>query len=173
MFTKGYVQVYTGNGKGKTTAAIGLAIRAAGAGIRVYIGHFLKGKKTSEHNILDELSSFIKVEFYGREGFKVKKVTSEDEKFAKEGIKRIKEIINSREYGVIIMDEINVAVHFGLLAVEEVISIIKNKPPELELILTGRNAHPKVLELADLITEMKEIKHYAKEGVKARVGIEK
>ncbi len=170
MFTRGYVQVYTGNGKGKTTAAIGLAIRAAGAGIKVFIGHFLKGKKTSEHNILDKLSSLIKVEFYGREGFNI---TSEDEKIVKKGFERIKEIINSKEYGVVIMDEINIAVHFGLLDVEEVISTVKDKPPELELVLTGRNAHPKILELADLITEMKEIKHYIKKGIKARVGIEK
>ena len=173
MRSKGYVHVYTGNGKGKTTAAIGLAIRAVGAGMKVFIGHFLKAKWSSEHEALKKLYPDIVVEMFGREGFVVKHIKPEDEASVLKGIERIKEVLNSNSYDLVIMDEINVALHYNLVDLKDIIEIVKSKPEKIELILTGRNAHPSIIELADLVTEMKEIKHYSNIGVKAREGIEK
>jgi len=158
---RGYVQVYTGNGKGKTTAAFGLALRAAGAGLKVYIGQFLKKGEYSELNSINRFKDLIKVEqFGGRE-------------LAKKGFKKIKEIIFSREYDVVILDEINVALYYRLLSEEDLINLIKNKPSDVELVLTGRYASSQIIKIADLVTEMRKIKHYFSKGVTARKGIEK
>ncbi len=173
MLSKGYVHVYTGNGKGKTTAAIGLAIRAAGAGIKVFIGQFLKGRYSSEHEILKKFIPLIDVEMFGREGFIFKDIEKEDRENALNGVLKIKEVMDSGEYGLVIMDEINVALYYGLVDLGIIIDLIKGKPDGVELVLTGRNAHPSVIEIADLVTEMKEIKHYLHKGIKARRGIEK
>ncbi len=170
---RGYVQVYTGNGKGKTTAALGLALRAAGAGLRVFIAQFIKKKKCSEHRILEQLHDHITFRQYGKGLILKRAITGADIAAAQEGIREIKEIIESKEYDMIILDEANVAVHCGLISADDLLDLIANKPANLELVITGRYADAKVIRKADLVTEMKEIKHYSKKGVKARVGIEK
>lgn len=168
---RGFIHIYTGNGKGKTTAAIGLAIRAAGAGLKVYIGQFLKGGYYSELNALKKFKN-IKVEQFGRGCFIKKKATKEDLKLAKNGLEKVKKIISEGVCDVMILDEINVAVHLKLLKLNDVINLIKKMPKKMELILTGRYLHPKILKIADLISEVKEVKHYYKKGIKARRGIE-
>ncbi|GAB6160867.1 cob(I)yrinic acid a,c-diamide adenosyltransferase [Desulfothermus naphthae] len=170
---KGYVQVYTGNGKGKTTAAIGLAVRAAGANLKVFIGQFVKGMHYSELESLKRFSDLITIKQFGRECFIFHDPTEEDIKCARDGLKEAKEIINSGEYQVVILDEINIALYYNLFPIDEVVDIIKNKPENVELILTGRYAPQEIIDIADLVTEMREIKHYYVKGVVAREGIEK
>lgn len=170
---RGYTQVYTGNGKGKTTAAIGLAIRAAGAGLKVYIAQFIKMGDYSEIKALKRLSDFITVEQFGLGRFTKGRPAPEDIEAAQEGLKKVRSIMNSDEYNIIIMEEANVAVMLGLFAVQDLLKIIINKPDDKELVITGRGASPRIIESADLVTEMKDIKHYYKVGVRARVGIEK
>ena len=170
---KGYVQVYTGDGKGKTTAAFGLSLRAAGAGLRVFIAQFVKGMKYSEFVALEKLSDFIKVKQYGRDCFIFKKPDEEDIRLAREGLKDVEEIMRSGKYQMIILDEANIATYYNLFSVNDLLSFIHSKPDEVELVITGRMADPKIIEKADLVTEMKEIKHYYQNGVEAREGIEK
>ncbi|MBW2706393.1 MAG: cob(I)yrinic acid a,c-diamide adenosyltransferase [Deltaproteobacteria bacterium] len=184
---KGYTQVYTGNGKGKTTAAIGLAIRAAGAGLKVFIGQFIKMGDYSEIKALKRFSDLITVEQFGLGRFTNGKPTPEDIKAAQEGLERVtsvmvsdeyniiimESVMVSDEYNIIIMEEANVAVMLGLFAVQDLLKIIINKPYDKELVITGRGASPRIIEMADLVTEMKDIKHYYQIGVRARVGIEK
>jgi cob(I)alamin adenosyltransferase len=170
---KGYTQVYTGNGKGKTTAAIGLAIRAAGAGLKVFIAQFVKMGDYSEIKALKRFSDLITVEQFGLGRFTNGKPTPEDIKAAQEGLERVKSVMVSDEYNIIIMEEANVAAMLGLFAVQDLLKIIINKPYDKELVITGRGASPRIIEMADLVTEMKDIKHYYQIGVRARVGIEK
>ena len=170
---KGYVQVYTGDGKGKTTAAIGLAIRAVGAGLKIFIGQFVKGMDYSELKSLERFSPQIKVKQYGRAKFVHSKPAEEDFAAAREGYEEIKEIIKSGKYDLVILDEANIAVYFKLLSVEDLLTLIDEKPESVELIFTGRKADPRLIEKADLVTEMKEVKHYYSKGVLAREGIEK
>jgi cob(I)alamin adenosyltransferase len=171
---KGFVQVYTGNGKGKTTAAIGLAVRAAGAGLKVFIGQFIKMRDYSEIKALKErFSDLITLEQFGTGGFIGGKVFPEHIQAAGKGLKRIKELMISGKYDVVICDEVNVAVSLGLLSVEDLLELIALKPENIEMVFTGRGADPKMIEAADLVTEMTEIKHYYKKGVNARTGIEK
>jgi len=169
---KGYVQVYTGNGKGKTTAALGLALRAAGAGLKVFIAQFIKGQRCSEHLMLERFGDMITYRQYGR-GLIRHTPAEEDITWAREGMREISDVVRSGSYDVVILDEVNVAVSLGLISVEKVLGLIRGKPYGLELVLTGRNAHDAVMEEADLVTEMREIKHYYKKGVQARRGIEK
>lgn len=170
---KGYVHVYTGDGKGKTTAALGLALRAAGAGLKVYIAQFVKGMKYSELNALQKLSDSIKIKQFGLRCFIREAANEEDIRAAKEGLKEVLEVMRSGQYQVIILDEVNIATFYNLFSVDELLDAIKTKPEEIELILTGRRADPRIIEAADLVTEMKEIKHYYRKGVEARNGIEK
>ncbi len=169
---RGYVQIYTGNGKGKTTASLGLALRAAGAGMKVFIGQFIKGEECSEHLALQRFADLIVYRQYGR-GLIMKAPSEEDVAAAREGIREAGAAVVSGDYDVVILDEINVAVALDLVSVEEVLALIKQKPDSVELILTGRNAHEAVIKEADLVTEMREIKHYYQNGVNARRGIEK
>ncbi|HAK88635.1 MAG: cob(I)yrinic acid a,c-diamide adenosyltransferase [Nitrospirae bacterium GWC2_46_6] len=169
---KGYIQVYTGNSKGKTTAALGLALRAAGAGLKVFILQFIKKRKCSEHKALERFKDLITVRQCGTGFLKSGKPTRAEIAAAKKGFEEIKKAISSKKYGVVILDEINIAVHNNLIAVEELLDLLEKKPPEIELILTGRYADKRVIDKADLVTEMKEIKHYFRKGIKARVGIE-
>jgi len=164
------IQVYTGNGKGKTTAAIGLAVRAAGAGFNVYIAHFCKGRRCSELNILKKIKN-IRVRQFGGNRF-IMKPDERSVRSARQGLRCVKEIICGGNFDVIILDEINVAVKLGLLCVDDILGLIKEAPRSLELILTGRDAHPEVLKAADLASEIKDIKHYFSKGKKARKGIE-
>jgi len=170
---KGYVQIYTGNGKGKTTAALGLALRAAGSGINVYIGQFIKGMHYSELESLQRYSDLITIKQFGRDCFIHNNPSDEDYRLAQQGFEEVKEVINSGNYQLVILDEISIAMIYKLISVEDVLSLIENKPEDIELVITGRNVDPKITEAANLVTEMKEIRHYFQEGVQAREGIEK
>ncbi len=165
------IQVYTGNGKGKTTAALGLALRAAGAGLKIYIGQFVKGKKYSELVAIKKIKN-IKVEQFGSACFIRQAPTKKDVELAKRGLGKIRKIISAGCYDIVILDEINIALKLRLLPLKDVISALKKTPKKMEVVLTGRDAHPKILKLADLISEIKEVKHYYKKGIKARRGIE-
>jgi cob(I)alamin adenosyltransferase len=165
------IQVYTGNGKGKTTAALGLALRAAGAGLKVFIGQFIKGKNYSELTALKKIKN-IKVEQFGRGCFIKKTPNQKDIDAAKNGWLKIKKIISQETYDVVILDEINIALKLNLLELKEVISLIKKAPKKLELVLTGRYAHPQIIKMADLVSQIIERKHYFRQGIKARKGIE-
>ena len=169
---KGYVQVYTGNGKGKTTAAIGLTIRAIGAGLKVYVAQFIKNGEYSEIKALKQFKN-VKIEQFGRGCLIKGKPDFKDIKLAKNGIRKVKDIILSNKFDIVILDEANVAVLLGILDEDDIIQVIKEKPENVELIITGRGKLEKVIELADLVTEMKEIKHYYNKNVEARTGIEK
>jgi cob(I)alamin adenosyltransferase len=170
---KGFIQVYTGDGKGKTTAALGLALRAAGAGLNVYIAQFVKGMKYSELNALEKLSDHIALKQYGRGCFITGTPEKEDIRMAQEGLKEVREIMLSGRYQVVVLDEANIATHLNLFSVQDLLALVRSKPDDVELVITGRYADPKIVETADLVTEMKEIKHYYKNGVLARDGIEK
>jgi len=170
---KGYVQIYTGDGKGKTTAALGLALRAAGAGLNVYIAQFIKSGDYSEIKALDRFAERITVEQFGRGRFIKGKPAPEDVVAAQKGLQAIRSALDSGDYQVVIMEEGNVAAACGLFAVEEILDIMADKPEDVELVITGRYADSRVIEKADLVTEMKAVKHYYEAGVPARVGIEK
>ena len=169
---KGYVQIYTGDGKGKTTAALGLIVRATGAGLRVYLGQFIKKHDYSEIRTLAERFSEVVVEQYGRGCFIKREPTPEDIEAAREGLKKLHNAVSCSKYDVVIADEANVAVSVGLFGVEELLALIDAKPDDVELVLTGRKADERLIERADLVTEMKSIKHYFDKGVQGRKGIE-
>jgi cob(I)alamin adenosyltransferase len=170
---QGYTQVYTGNGKGKTTAALGLAIRAAGAGLKVYVAQFLKYGEYSEIKGLKRFSDAITIEQFGRKGFIEGRASEEDMAAARQGLSRVKAVLKGGRHSVVILDEANVAVALGLFSENDLLEIIEHKPAEVEIIITGRDAGPGIIAAADLVTEMKEIKHYYQNGVEARIGIEK
>lgn len=170
---KGFMHVYTGEGKGKTTAALGLALRAAGAGHKVFLAQFIKGGRYSELNALKRLDDLITVEQFGMGRFLNGKPSETDIDAARNGLKKLKKILASGEYKVVIMDEANIAVYYNLFTVDELIEAADSRADATELIITGRHASPKIIEKADIVTEMKAVKHYFKEGIKARVGIEK
>lgn len=169
---KGYIQVYTGNGKGKTTASLGLALRAAGAGMKVFIGQFIKEEECSEHKALARFSDLIEVKRLGL-GLIPGKPTQADTKAAAEALRTVEEALLSKRYDLVILDEINVAASLGLVSVDDVLRLVGEKPLDVELVLTGRSADERVIAAADLVTEMRDVKHYYDKGVKARRGIEK
>jgi cob(I)alamin adenosyltransferase len=170
---RGLVQVYTGNGKGKTTAALGIALRAVGHGLKVLIIQFMKGSPSGELEASQKLSPYLTIRRAGRETFIQRdKIDPSDLKIAQEGFLEAKRSIENQEYDVVILDEINVAIDFGLIPLSGLLQIIDSRPEGVELILTGRNANPEILEKADLVTEMVEGKHYHNKGVPARKGIE-
>jgi cob(I)alamin adenosyltransferase len=175
---QGYVQVYTGNGKGKTTAALGLCMRALGAGLSVYIGQFIKGMRYSEIITLGKLSSIfgsekLTVEQYGRGCFILREPEPDDVAAARLGVKKAKAAMFSGNYDLVILDEINVAMHYNLVSETELTSILDLRPMEVELVLTGRYAPASLIARADLVTEMCETRHYYAKGVEAREGIER
>jgi len=169
---KGYIHVYTGTGKGKTTSAIGLGIRAAGAGYKIHMFQFMKGRKYSELNTLDNIENFNYSQ-HGRDEF-VNKENPEkiDIDLAQEGFKKSRDYILNQDYDMIILDEINVAVDFNLIKLEDVLDLIDKKPSKLELVLTGRYAHDLIKDKADYLTDMNEIKHPYQNGIQARKGID-
>jgi cob(I)alamin adenosyltransferase len=173
QLSKGYVQLYTGDGKGKTTAALGLALRASGGGLRTYIGQFMKGQSYGELDAVRD-HPLITIEQYGdvrcihRED-----VTPEHIAQAHRGLERARGAMGSGEYDIVVLDEVNVAIWFGLLAVHEVLAFLDQRPEHVEVILTGRRAPLELIDRADLVTEMREIKHYYQQGVMAREGIER
>ena len=172
---QGLIQVYTGNGKGKTTAALGLALRAVGHGFKVLIIQFMKGNISyGELMSTQKLSPFLTIKQVGRETFISKSHPDPaDLKLAQEGFLLAKKAIEEKTYDIVILDEINVAVDFGLIPLADLLRLIDSKPETVELILTGRNAKPEILEKADLVTEMVERKHYYAKGISARKGIER
>ncbi len=171
--TKGTVQIYTGDGKGKTTAAIGQGIRAVGHKLKVIMVQFMKGKINYGELVAVKNLPLFTIEQYGLPSFVNKDNPSgEDLQLAKKGFNRVKEIILSKDYDMVILDEINVAIDYNLVSLKEVIELLKSKPESVELILTGRYAPQKLIEIADLVTEMKEIKHHYQKGIEARKGIE-
>ncbi len=173
---RGLIQVYTGDGKGKTTASLGLAFRAAGHGMKTLIIQFMKGCVFyGELESAKRMEPYIRIVQVGREEF-VKRGDPDpiDIELAKKGMELAREAISSGEYDIIVLDEINVAVDYGLIPLEEVLDLMENKPSNVELVLTGRYAHPEIVKRADLVTEMLEIKHYYSEkGIDARDGIER
>jgi len=172
---KGYIQVYTGNGKGKTTAALGLALRAAGHGLRTYIGQFLKGQVYGELAAARKLKPLITIEQFGRKGFVhvTENPDEEDIRRARAGLEKCRRAMLSGSYSIVVLDEVNVALHFRLLEEKDVLGLLDQKPAEVELVLTGRYAPLSIIRRADLVTEMKDKKHYYTRGVRARLGIEK
>ena len=165
------IQVYTGNGKGKTTAAFGLALRASGAGMQVYIGQFIKGRCYSEIKALKKNRN-IKIEQFGRRCFIKNSPEKIDLAMARAGLVRVNEIIGLKKYRMIILDEINMAMKLKLISLNDVLELISHLPKHIELVLTGRCAHAKIMKLADLVSQVKEVKHYYAQGQKARRGIE-
>lgn len=172
-FSRGYVQVYTGDGKGKTTAALGLALRASGHGMRTYIGQFMKGQPYGELEALRD-HPLITIEQYGDvRCIHQEEVTPEHVSQAQRGLERAREVMLSGNFDLVVLDEVNVAIWFGLLTVEEVLALLDRRPKHVEVILTGRRAPQELIERADLVTEMQAVKHYYQQGVVARKGIER
>jgi cob(I)alamin adenosyltransferase len=169
---KGYIQVYTGDGKGKTTAAFGLALRAVGAGRKVFFAQFVKGKTYAEIEAVNKFVPDIVIRQYGLGCFIVEKPNQKDIEAAQKGLKEIIDIIHSEKYDVIVLDEANIALYYSLFPLNSLIEAIRTKPESTEIIITGRYAPQEIIDLADLVTEMKDIKHYYNEGVEARKGIE-
>ena len=165
------IQVYTGNGKGKTTAALGLALRSSGAGFKVYIGQFAKGCCYHEVKALKKIGN-IKLEQFGRSCFIKRSPDKIDLQLAAAGLKRCFEVVKSRKYRLVILDEINIAVKLKLISLSDLLKLIKLAPKSMELVLTGRWAHPQVIKVADLVSQIKDVKHYYVHGLKARRGIE-
>jgi cob(I)alamin adenosyltransferase len=171
---QGYVQIYTGNGKGKSTAAIGQAVRAAGFGLKTYIAQFMKEFPYNELNSLKHLSEWITIEQFGADEFVYKNELPGTDELAKakKGLQAATERMFSGNYDLVILDESIVAIYFKLIRTEDLTEIINKKPANVELILTGRYCPEELIELADIVTEMKEIKHYYQKGIKSRRGIE-
>ncbi len=167
----GFIHLYTGNGKGKTTAAFGLALRAAGAGMHIFIAQFVKGMHYAE---LDAIKRFPEIELkqYGLDCFIENEPTEKDIQAARKGFDEVADIILKNQYDMVILDEVCIALYYHLFETEELLAVLNTKPEAMEIILTGRYAPPELFEIADLVTEMKEIKHYYAKGVKARTGIE-
>lgn len=174
----GYIQVYTGNGKGKTTASLGLAMRALGRGWKVLIVMFTKGgndygELVSFANLCPDYKDNVKIVQAGLDRIVYSSnVSKEDRKQAQEGWKTAKEAIQQDEYQLIILDEANIALDLGLIELNDMLDTLKNKPDKMEIVLTGRNAKPEIIEIAHLVSEIKPVKHYWDKGVMARKGIE-
>lgn len=172
-FSSGLVQVFTGDGRGKTTAALGAVIRALGHGLRVCIVFFMKGEYPyGECKILSQLPD-VKIARFGSQQFiDPTNIKPEEKEQARQALAVAREAVLSGSYDLVVLDEVNLAVAWKLVELDEVIKLIGDKPRNVELILTGRKADTKLIQLADLVTEMLKIKHPYDEGVKARKGIE-
>lgn len=172
----GQVQVYTGNGKGKTTAALGLALRAAGRGMRTYMAQFMKKGEYGELlAVARHLAGLVLIEQFGLPEFHHQEqgVSAEETAAAEAGLAAAEAALQGGAFQIVILDEINTLLHFGILPLEPVLRLIASRPAGVELVLTGRYAPQAVLDLADLVTEMKEVRHYYQKGLQARTGIEK
>jgi cob(I)alamin adenosyltransferase len=170
---RGLVMVITGNGKGKTTSAFGQALRAIGQGYRVCMIQFMKGRKYGEVIAGEKYLPDLTFYQFGLDSFVMRdNPAGIDVELARQGFEKAKEVIRSGEYDMVILDEINVAVDFGLIPEEELLDLVKSKPAELDLLLTGRYASEKLREIADLVSEVTEIKHHYNAGIKDRAGIE-
>jgi cob(I)alamin adenosyltransferase len=171
---EGYVQLYTGNGKGKTTAALGLVFRASGSGKKSLFVQFMKGTGSGELTAAEKTGGLVTIEQYGSSEFFIpgKSDMIIHRGFFKKGYNRVREALVSGEFDIVVCDEIIGAFHAGIVSYEEILSLIELKPSTVELVLTGRNAPSDLFERCDLVTEMKEIKHYYSNGVSAREGVE-
>jgi cob(I)alamin adenosyltransferase len=172
--TQGMIQVYTGDGKGKTTCALGLALRAIGHGFKVYMIQFMKGWETGEaQSAVSRLAPEMTLCYFGRHALvNLRSPAPEDLDLIREGWKMARRIIKAGEHDLVILDEINLVLDHNLLPRAEVLAEFKKRPPWVELVLTGRRAPQELIDLADLVTEMRPIKHYYQAGVPARRGIE-
>ena len=172
--SKGYVQIYTGNGKGKTTAALGQALRAAGTGLKSFIVQFMKNCPYGEIHSLSFLRYWITIKQYGNDRFVLEKElpTDEDIQVAQKALHQARKAMVSGKYDIIILDEICISLYYNLINLEQIMRFLLDKPEHVEIILTGRYCPKELLEKADLVTEMKEIKHYYQKGVSARKGVE-
>ncbi len=168
---RGFLQLYTGNGKGKTTAALGLALRVAGAGGKVFIAQFVKGMPYAELDALLRIPE-IEVRQYGRDCFIATEPAAKDVEAAQYGLKEVAVLIKAGKHDLVILDEVCIALYYHLFELEELLKILREKPESMEIVLTGRYAPAELYEIADLVTEMKEIKHYYTSGIPARKGIE-
>jgi cob(I)alamin adenosyltransferase len=168
----GLVQVYTGDGKGKTTAALGLALRACGHGLKVFLAQFAKGRPSGELEALARFADQVTVRQYGREGFIVGEPSPEDVRLARAGWQEVREVAARGQHDLLILDEIGIALHYRVVEAAEVLELLAVKPASLELVLTGRKMPPEILARADLVTEMRDVKHYHARGIPARKGIE-
>jgi cob(I)alamin adenosyltransferase len=176
QLSQGMIQVYTGDGKGKTTAALGLACRAVGHGLKVFIIQFLKGNmEYGEIATAKKLAPYLTIRQIGRGCLleRSEKPEPEDIRAAQEGVALAREVLQNGDYDIVILDEITVAVDLGLVDTKTVLRLMDERPPHVELILTGRYAGSEIIERADLVTEMVEKKHYYQKGIQARMGIEK
>ncbi len=171
---QGLIQVYTGDGKGKTTCALGLSLRAVGQGFQVYMVQFMKGWGTGEARIATErLAPNFTLRNFGRQTLvNLKHPDPEDLALLREAWDLARQVLTAGEHDLVILDEINVALAFQLLPLAEVLEVLRRRPPWVEVVLTGRRALPEIIEAADLVTEMRPIKHYYEAGVPARRGIE-
>ena len=170
---QGFVQVYTGDGKGKTTAAVGLAVRAAGHGIDSYIGQFMKGQPYGELTALRDHPNITIEQFGSARCIRREEVSEEDRSRAERGLEKAREAMLSGRYEVVVLDEINVAVWFGLVAEDDVLDFLACRPAHVEVVLTGRRATERLVREAHLVTEFKQVKHYYEKGIPARDGIER
>jgi cob(I)alamin adenosyltransferase len=171
--TRGLIQVYTGDGKGKTTCALGLALRAAGQGFQVFIIQFMKGRQTGESRAAARLAPEVTLRYFGRPGLmNLKAPAPEDLALIRQAWDLAREVLAAGKHDLVILDEINLCLTYGLVPLEEALEVLQHRPPWVEVILTGRQAPPELLALADLVTEMLPVKHYYQAGVKARRGIE-
>jgi len=176
MLFQGYIQVYTGNGKGKTTAALGLALRAAGRGMKTYMAQFLKKGEYGELlAVQDRLAEWITIRQFGLPEFHHQEqgVSAEEIEAAEAGLAAASAAMAGGDYRIVVLDEINTLLHFKIIAVETVLRFLERKPAGVELVLTGRYAPQAILDRADLVTEMKEIRHTYQKNIQARTGIEK
>ncbi|MDR1042780.1 MAG: cob(I)yrinic acid a,c-diamide adenosyltransferase [Clostridiales Family XIII bacterium] len=171
ILTKGYIQIYTGDGKGKSTAAFGLAARMAGRGGRVFIGRFMKGLTSGEFISCDAIPG-IEYEDFGSKEYIVGTPSSRDFSSAEHGLWRVGEVLESNEYDMVVMDEVNDALLFGLLTLDAVLETVAKRREHTELIMTGRGAPKELMDKADLVTEMRAVKHYFEKGIMARPGVE-
>ena len=171
VLERGYIQIYTGNGKGKTTASTGIALRMLAAGGKVFLGRFMKSGDSGELSCLSRWDSFS-FEHFGGKNFIFGTPKPEDVALAQSGLARAAEVLKGGAYDMVVLDEILNAILFKLIAEDEVLDILPLKAPCTELILTGRNASEALIAKADLVTEMREIKHYYQQGVHSRIGIE-
>lgn len=171
--SRGLIQVYTGDGKGKTTCALGLAMRAVGQGFKVYMVQFMKGRETGESRTAARLAPEMTLRYFGRPGLvNLRSPDPEDLALVREGWSLARQVLAAGDHDLVILDEINLALTFNLIPLEEALEALRQRPPWVEVVLTGRQAPLEVVALADLVTEMRPIKHYYEAGVKSRKGIE-
>ncbi|MBM4285584.1 MAG: cob(I)yrinic acid a,c-diamide adenosyltransferase [Deltaproteobacteria bacterium] len=170
---KGYIQVYTGDGKGKTTCALGLAFRAVGQGFKVFVVHFMKGRDTGESKAALRLAPDLTLQFFGKAGFvNLKSPSPDDLAQVQDAWALARDVIEAGVHDLVVLDEFNLALAYRLISLEEALAVLRARPPHVEVVLTGRQAPPEVIEMADLVTEMRPVKHYYQAGVRSRAGIE-